>query len=441
METSTPESEPTPVRPAIHKTLGVRLILGLLAIAVLFAGYQWFQDFAKDPDIGSFDSQGMVLAIEYTAEGEQAVLFDSEGKKIEAPKEAAPQNAENQRQKIVRDSEANWSADGQRVFLSSNRKTNSYSVHRWNPSNNTIDIKRETSRFQSAPWFDLNNDSKADTQGLILSGGYVFDYNVRTGATTQILPPVMKDRVQTEDQGTASPMDALYSSFGDSFRKARWVKERSSIYAIMKGEAVNVAIVNPLFEGPEGPRPPMEIVRANRLDLSVTPDGKAVITILGFRFREDQPLTPEEVAAGGRQKPFQNGIILVDLSEEGQPSLQPIVGSPDDTNAFNEAAISPTGDRIAVVVGSVNENGEFQAQGLAVIPVQAGGGSSGAGVVRGDIRSPSWSPDGNELVYIKVEGGNSNIYAVNLNTNSERKISDDGRYGFPVFSPQTEKSS
>lgn len=427
------------IKPAIHKTLGVRLILGLVAIAALFAGYQWFQDFAKDPDLGSFESTGMVLAIEYTDEGERAVIFTPDGDKLLAPAPEVPQAAEGTRARSVRDAEANWSSDGQRVFLSSNRKTNSYTVHRWNPGNDTVDIKRETSRFQSAPWFDPNNDSQAETQGLILSGGYVLDYNVRTGATTQILPPVFKDRVQNEEGGTASPMDSVFQSLGDSFRKARWAKDRLAMYAIMKGEAVDVAIVNAL-NGME-PLPPLEIIRGNRTDLTMTPDGRAVITIQGFRYRDNQPLTPEEIAAGGRQKPFQNGIILVDLNEEGRPVPEGVAGTPDDAMAFADTAVSPTGDRIAVVVGSIDEQGAFTAQGLAVMPLQGGGISAMQGIVQGNIRQPSWSPDGNELVYVRVEGDEANIYAISLNTGSERKISDQGRYGMPYFSPQTGASS
>lgn len=440
MDTPKQEPEAAPTPPPMHKQIAVRLIIGLLTIAALFFGYQKFAEFAKDPDLGDFDSAGMILAIAYEREGDRVVLLTEDGDEITPPE---PEADANDRRRTVRDSEASWSADGQRVFMSSNRKSNSFTVHRWNPSNDTVDIKRQTSRFQSAPYFDPYNDPQASTNGLILSGGYVMDYEVASGGTTQILPPVLKDLVQrNDDQGTASPMDSLFENLGESFRKARWSSDRSAMFAIMKGDASDVAIFN-LFPESGELAPPREIIRGDGVDLDVGPEGKAVVAVRRLFIKDEDRTRPEYQDENGNfRKPFESALILVTLGAENEPPNIQIVAAVNTLDqGFADPAISPDEESVVLVVGQFNEDGEFRPQGLVLMPLAPGGAQQGGILVQGVVRQPSWSPDGTQVTYIREDGNYSNVYVFDLDTGRETKVSPDGRYGYPKFSPQTASSS
>lgn len=419
----------------MQKKIAIRAILGLLAIAALFVGYQLFAEWAKDPDPGKFDSQGMVLAIEYDSEGDHAVLFDSTGTKTTPP-------ADQANKKGFRDTEATWSADGNRVFMSSNRKTNAFNVHRWNPPAKLVEARRESTRYQGAPWFDPNNDPYASTNGLIISGGYVLDYNTRTATTIQILPPVTKDRVQDAEGGTASPMDTLFGQIGDTFLKARWAKNRDAIYCIMRGEGVQVGVLTRFPKSGELV-PPAPIFKAQNVDVDVAPDGKAIFTVRGALPSDDRPMTPEEIKAGKREAPFDNGVFIVDYDETGKVQFVPIVifkrsEKPDDPFfAFADAAVSPDGTKIAVVVGTISELGEFVPSQLLTMPLEAGGGQKATPIVQGRIHNPSWSPDGSRIVYTRTDGETNNVYTVSSSGGQESRLSENGRYSMPRFSPQT----
>lgn len=410
----------------IHRKIGMRFAWGLLVIAALFFGYQKFAEFAKDPDVGSFDSKGMILALEYSRDGDRAVLFGLDGKEVEAPKV----EGRGGRPGDKRDLEASWSADGQRIFISSNRETKSFAVHRWNPATNTIEAKRDPGRFQSAPFFDMANDTLAKDQGLIISGGFVFDYNVKTGATRQILPPVSKERVENSEGGTAGPMDQLFDKIGTTFRSARWARDRSMIYAVMKGDAAETALVidfnSAMNTGPQ------TLARGNKVALETLPDGRAVVMVRGFK----APVGPDGQPPQDFQKPFENALVLVNVDAQGVPQVEVMFAAPDDKNAVGDIAVSPNGDRLAAVVGKVVD-GQFVAEGLVVMPIEAQAAMKATPVMQGNISQVSWSPDGERLIYIKSDGANSNIYSVATSGTGEKQIGPDGRYGMPKFSPQT----
>ncbi len=409
----------------MQKQIAIRLIIGLLAIAGLFIGWQKFSEFAKDPDLGNYNSVGEIVAIDQSGTNSKAVIFSSDGK-AKYPKEKDIKN------KNFRDSELSWSADGQRVFISSNRMSNSYSVHRWNPETDDIEVKRENSRFQSAPYFDAANDPQADQNGLITSAGSVLDYNVRSGITRQILPPVADNRVVTDEGGSASPMSQMFDKIGSSFKTARWTKDRMGMFATMKGDAAEAALVVDFSKAEASP--PMEIVRGNRVKLDMSTDGRAVIMVQGFRF----PDSPDGSVANVKQeKPFLNALMIVNLDSDGRPKPTYIMASADDKVVVGDFAISPKGDKIAVVVGTIDaDSGSFIPQGLAIMPFEEQGAVQATPILLGEVGEISFSPDGAKLAFIKREGSFSNVYRINVDGSGETKISPDGRYASPIFSPQ-----
>ncbi|MEZ5164243.1 MAG: hypothetical protein R2688_10985, partial [Fimbriimonadaceae bacterium] len=268
-----------------------RMLIGGAVVLIGIFGYIKFSDFATDPDIGSYNSVGDIVAIEQK-EGAttRAVIFKEDGKSIELPEPSEPTQG---------DLEASWSLDGNRVFLSSNRKTKTYLVHRWNPEKNSIDIKREmNSMFQSAPWFGPAGDPEAATNGLILSGGSVLLYETRTGNTLQVLPPISGPVAGGEGEGSSSPMDALYKKYGDSFREAQFLGRRDVVLAVMRGENDYVLLINRLFPDEQGGMyPPQEVfpkLRARNLEFQVGPDGSALIMASHMSIHQEQGESIEE---------------------------------------------------------------------------------------------------------------------------------------------------
>lgn len=128
----------------MQNKLLVKTIVGIAVIAVLFTGYRAFNEFSADPDLGDFNSVGAIAAIETSREGSRAVIFTADGKRIDPP---APSKTDAQ------DVEVTWTADGQRLFLSSNRESSSFTVHRWNPASQKLEARGLVGRSQGAPFF------------------------------------------------------------------------------------------------------------------------------------------------------------------------------------------------------------------------------------------------------------------------------------------------
>ncbi|MBC8063216.1 MAG: hypothetical protein H7Y17_00175, partial [Chlorobia bacterium] len=56
-----------------------------MSVAAVFLGIRYLLAWREDPDSGTSDTAGMVAAIEVLPDGQQAILFDSAGKKIPSP--------------------------------------------------------------------------------------------------------------------------------------------------------------------------------------------------------------------------------------------------------------------------------------------------------------------------------------------------------------------
>ena len=405
------------------------LIGGAVVLAGIF-GYIKFSEFATDPDIGGYNSVGDIVAIEKKdGATTRAVIFKSDGKSVELSEPAEPTQG---------DLEASWSLDGNRVFLSSNRKTKSYLVHRWNPEKNSVDIKREmNSMFQSAPWFGPAGDPNAATNGLILSGGAVLEYETRTGNTLQVLPPVSGPVSSGEGQGNSSPMEAIYKKFGDSFRAARYMGRRDVVLAVMRGDNDYVVLLNRLYPNEDGGMyPPQEIfskLRAKEVAIDVAPDGSALIMVSHVRvFAElGDSLEGFEMKDGQPVPPFASGLFKLTM-EGNEAKLAPIMVIPTEQQIMSGATLSPDGSQIAVVI----DDTEAKVKGMVLMPFKEGGAGEGQPLIQGNVSTPSFSPDGKKIAFIKFENSFSNVYVINTDGSNEKKMSSDGYFSNPKFSPQ-----
>lgn len=414
----------------MQNKLLVKTIVGIAVIAVLFTGYRAFNEFSADPDLGDFNSVGAIAAIETSREGSRAVIFTADGKRIDPP---APSKTDAQ------DVEVTWTADGQRLFLSSNRESSSFTVHRWNPASQKLEARGLVGRSQGAPYF-ATGEGRGDA--LLVSGGYVLEYNQRTRTTRQLLPPVLKDAVQSDDgSGRSSPLDTIYQRFGTSFRFARWSDDRQSIWAIMRGDEGEAALWNRLGTDEQGNLlPPAPIIRGRHLEMATVPGDKVVVLVRFLEFPPDE--IPEQFIKNGKvELPWRHGLLLVQITPEGRLQTGMIGTFPADMKeAFGDLAVSPDGSRLAVVVGEVRDDRSFQPRGLVVMPVAEGGVQQATPLAEGQIGRPAWSPDGRNVAFVKREGEFNNIYRIDVETGAESKVSTDGQFNFPVFSPQVAAS-
>lgn len=414
----------------MQNKLLVKTIVGVIVIAALFTGYRAFNEFSADPDLGDFNSVGALATIETSREGSRAVIFTTDGKRIDPPKSSKSD---------AQDVEVSWTADGQRLFLSSNRESASFTIHRWNPVSEKLEARGLAGRSQGAPFF-APGEGRGDA--LVVSGGYVLEYNQRLRTTRQLLPPVLKEATTTEEGGgRASPLDAIYQRFGTSFRFARWAEDRQSIWAIMRGDEGEAALWNRLGTDEQGNLlPPVPVIRGRHIEMATAPGGKIVVLVRYLEFPPDE--IPEQFIKNGKvELPWRHGLLLVTVTSEGRLQTEMIGTFPADMKeAFSDLAVSPDGSRLAVVVGEVRDDRSFQPRGLVVMPAAAGGVQQATPLVEGQVGRPAWSPDGRHVAFVKREGQFNNIYRIDVETGAESKVSTDGQFDYPVFSPQVAAS-
>lgn len=411
----------------MQKKVALRFVIGIVVILALFFGYRMLKEFTIDPDMGDFESVGYILALKSTDTGTTAVLFDPDESEIVSPQ------PEKER---FEDTEATWSADGQRVFLSSNRESTAYNIYRWNPAKDKVDRRSEGSLSQSAPWFSEVAGVPVNDIGLITSGGNVLEYNPTFGTSEQLLPPTGKGlQASSSQSGAISSMEAVYGNIGDSFRTVRYGPSRQDLFAVMRSPRGEVLIYSSTVPDAEGRLLPQVLQRAQKLDISTSSSGVLGMMIRGFMFPDPENIPAEFLKNGRPVPPFLNGIMRLELVD-GQLQQVAILLSQDITQAYGDIAVSPDGEKIAVVIGAQDKAGKFTPQGLIVMPFATGGAAQVTPLDRGDISTPSWSRDSSKLVYIKTEEDNNNIYAVAAVGGMPDQIGDDGLYSQPRFSPQ-----
>ena len=113
----------TKPQPKISQRMLLRFAIGLIVLAALFYGYQWWKDYTKDPDLPlENDTAGMIAALQLGEEGNQVVVFTKEGELRKSPGYQPGKN----------DKELTWRPDGNRLFFTSDREETSFHVYRWN---------------------------------------------------------------------------------------------------------------------------------------------------------------------------------------------------------------------------------------------------------------------------------------------------------------------
>lgn len=432
----------------LRRRLLVRLAAGLFGIAAIFLGYQWFSNAMTDVRGDSpTDTVGDIAAIEQTESGSKVVLFKADGSKVERPEYT----------KGAVDKDLAWRADGNRVLFVSNGGGGNFDIYRWNPIDNSVERRSVDNRAKSNLWFGPDAGKEMNDIALVTSGGFVLQYDQRKGETKQLLPPpVQRAQGQSgEDEGTTSQIDALYKQIGQSFASAKWGMDRQIVWTIMRRDTDEVFVINPLtaafFDGK-----PAKLVAAKRIEFDVTPQGDAVVVARQFQFTDPDQVPPEYLVDGKPTAPFDSAIYFVP-ADGGQPAIvchsrgpslyfggvtkdaKPIeTGPKGSVVTFSNPSVSADGKMLVFVVGSLKGEYDISPTALVAFPLKKESKLQGPGKMAvGDVSEPAFSPDGDKIVYLRRgTDGKRAICTVPTTGGEESRVSSDGDYSAPRFSPQ-----
>jgi len=434
-------STPSTTQPQakISQKLVVRTLIGLVLLAILFGAYRWFQNVDLEYLDTQADTAGMVAAIQFLDEGQKAVVFKPDGTIIENRGHAAG----------TIDRDLVWQPDGNRLFFVSDRgesksgaqAVKAFNIFGWNPVANDEPNQRTIgTRGSSYPSFADEKSIDQNKTALITSGGFVLEFNPKDRSTRQVLPPLGREVSTSESDeggaGTDSQFGAAYGKLGNSFRIAKWLRGKQFIAAVIRRDAGEILVIQPMTEKDGRFPPPRPVVAGSRIDISVSPkDGSLAYSVQDFQF-PDPDRIPEEFRQGNKiTRPFAHMIGVLDPEKQPEP---PVAASPNDQAAFGTPVFSPDGASVALTIGEYKD-GAMSPKALIVMPARTSGGQAGARLILGEVYEPSWHPSGNSLVYIKRDpDGKRSVYTVNKDGSGERSLSGGrGNFAYPTFSPQS----
>ncbi|MBS1724971.1 MAG: PD40 domain-containing protein [Armatimonadetes bacterium] len=431
--------------PASSKKAWLRIGVPIVIVLVVVRGYMWYQEWSSDIEgEAPVDTKDMIAAIEVKPGGSQVVAFRADGSKIESDgfKDG------------TLDQDIAWRPDGGRLLFSSNRGNGNYNIWRWNPVDNKVAIRSVGDRAKSNIFFGWTEDKALRDSALFTAGGFVFKYDQKKTTTEQLLPPATrKTQGGGEDQGNVSQMDAIYKQIGEGFVSAKWGIDRQAVWTVMKREADQVLVFNPLLSN-RNKGLPKPYFAAKQIDFDVLPDGSAIASLHGFQFMDPSNIDPKYLKDGKPQAPFDDAIYFLPADGEKPPAVichtiggkfffggvgqqpTPVETIKDGVFALSNPAASPDGGSFAFVLGR-STGGPVQGLALIAFPLKEGGALKGPGRIGlGDVSQPSWSPEGDRITYVKREAGQRAIYVAKLAGGVEEKVSSGGDYMSPKFSPQ-----
>ncbi|HEY0866797.1 MAG TPA: hypothetical protein VGE01_05450 [Fimbriimonas sp.] len=431
------KNEPTaaPTQAQITRRLIIRTSILLLVIAALIYAFQYYRSVRSDlGGRATSETAGLIAAIQYKkGGGQEAVLFKPDGSII---------RNEGWKEGVV-DRDIAWTPDGNFLFFISDRADNVFHVMRWSPGSGNVEARSIGSRGKSNPTFPVGDVPNASKSSLVTSGGVVFDFEPSKPSMLQVLPPTADEIVVTgmeEGGGSESQFQGYYGQLGQSFRIARWLNGKDWVAGVMKRDAGEILIIQNLVRREDGRlEPPRTITAGERVDFDVNPKtGGMVYSVVNFQW-PDPERVPRQFVKGNRvTTPYRNMIGLVGTTE--QETSGPVVVSNDDRTAFLSPRISPDGTTVLAVVGPYDrDSSSVQPQALVSMPAEVGGAQQIRRLAVGEVYEPSWSPNGAKIAFARRQDGRRTIFTIDRDGGSERNVSgDQGDFGWPLFSPQTQ---
>jgi TolB protein len=411
----------------------------MFVLAIVLGVFQWAQQQKGDFDLAPSDTADYIAAVQFKDNGQQAVVFAPDAK----------MTASSGWQEGLTDRDLAWQPDGNRLFFVSDREargTNgvkAFNIFRWDPVRNSEPAQRTVgTRGRSNIHFPAEQAVEENRNALITSGGFVLEFDSKEGSTRQVLPPVGREVVRTDEEGSGvdGQFSQLYKMLGGgadsqiSFRVAKWCGGKDFIAAVLRGEEGETFLVQDMRVDVKGQAiPPKPIMAGERVEISVDPKtGNVVFCVLGFRWISPE-LTPPQFKLGNKlTTPFRHGIGFVDPREG---VFKMIAVSVDDAAAFASPEVSPDGSRVATVVGTY-EDGAVTPLNLALMPVAEQGVKARTELLSGEVYEPNWHPSGDRIAFIRRKDGRRVICVVGADGSGERQVSGEGEFAFPKFSPQ-----
>lgn len=418
--------EPSSSQPKIVQKLLLRTAGFLLLMALVFGGMRYVQGRKGDYDNGG-TSVGLVSAIQTEREGQKAVLIGADGatKTTKTWKDG------------VNDREAVWSPDGKFLFFASDRAERTFHIFRWNPDADDAEQRTLGAISRGNPTFEPD----ASDSLLVVAGGTVRELDPVTKKTPQILPPTSAEVAQGNDpegsQGTQGAFSAAYGALGNSFRVARYFKDKTWIAAVMRRDEGELLVLQSLTMKEDRFPRPIPVIAGDRVDFDVNlKDGTVAFVVQNFRWPSADQIPPQYRKGNRITVPFRHVLGIVDPNT-GTPQI--VGASTDDKVAFGSPRVSPDGTRLLAVQGTMEEGG-LRSKGMITMPYAAAGARSASPLAEGEVYEPSWSLDGARIVYVKRVGGKRDVFTMNADGSNDASLTKGkGDFSNPIFSPQASK--
>lgn len=408
-----------------NKRASIRIIIWMLCVAAGILLYQVLRNVGQDVSgfLGGTDSTGYIAAFKELEDGgAQLVVIKPDGTIVPCPG-YNPGNL---------DRDASWPADGRFLYFVSDRDKNESHVFRWDVSKDRVERKTLDKRTKAAVWFPPAGAPDANKFGIVISGGKVLQLNPVTSEAEQLLPPVSNER-GGGDEGASSQFEMMYAKFGTSFREARWALDKTWIAAVMRREnGGELLVIQDMVEG----KAPLPLVAGDKIEIDVSPTtNKLIYSVTNFQFPDPENIPEGYVKNGRIIRPFLNAVGLFDPTAQGaQP---PIAASQDDRIVFTNPRFAPDGDRMLMIVNDMKD-GKVNAGSLIVMPAAANGSEGASRVQNGMLSQAMWMPDGQNVVFVKAEGGKRSIYTISISGGGEKNLTgNNGDFAFPNPSPRT----
>ena len=406
-------------------------IVGVVVVA-LVAGAVYLRSRPQGlpiADIPPVDSKGYIAALMEKDGQSRVVAILPDGSIREAPGD-----------RDVMDSEITWKPDGRRIVFVSNRSSGgSIQVFEWTPDRDSDPIQlTPDGAGRQNPWFTPDGQ-----QFVYASGGNVLSTTYPQLRSMRIMPPSEgPEGRETEsgehvhapgeehEQDLVSTLWTPYSQAieGEAFTRAFIDGDiLLAQYTTSRGQVVILQNLNPADEREAMPQAPFG---GAAIDIAFDgATGKGVVAIMDFRFPNLAEVPREAVQPDGTVKPpFRNGLFSIGLRDK---SAVPIFLSADDSQTLMSPAVSPDGSQVAFVIMEKVE-GAKRVTGMLIAPIKEGGVQEARPVAQGEISSPSWSPDGTTLTFVR--GGD--VWTIGVDGLGEKNWTNGkGRFLTPLFSP------
>jgi hypothetical protein len=413
-------------------SVALRTLILILILGGCYFGFTWWKDKSQDlSGVVPAHTAGWLAAVQFQDQGQQAVAFSADGK-MTPSSGWKPGNT---------DRDITWNPSGNRVFFVSDREENNFHVFRWNPTDGSDPVRRTIgSRSRSLPMFPRQASEDADGSALITSGGLILEYRPKDLSMVQVLPPIGREIVESNDEsggGAEDQFSGAYEKFGNAFKVARWCKGKNWIAAIMvrdEGEVLIVQNMQPTADGKQSR--PEPVAAGDHVSFDVNPqDGSIVFSVQNFQWPNEDAIPPQFHKGNVITRPFANFVGRIDPDDKS--AMTPIAASADDKICFGPPSISPDGASIVLVQGKY-ENAALTPLALVSMPITQGGERSEAVLAKGQIFEPNWSADGQLIAFAQRQpSGKRAICTIhNDGTGQLNLTGESGNFGTPVFSPQ-----